>query len=96
MFDGFHTRDAVERLSCAGRQGGGGVGAGWRVGVAVCMCETAARSVTAYGRNATECRASRVELWNRQSEFALGFLYPQTVGPNVWMPPAEVRKLLCI
>ena len=36
--------------------------------------------VTAYGRNATERRASRVELWNQQSEFALGFLYPQTVG----------------
>jgi acetyl esterase/lipase len=36
--------------------------------------------VTAYGRNATELRASRVELWNQQSDFALGFLYPQTVG----------------
>ena len=36
--------------------------------------------VTAYGRNATERRASRVELWNQQGEFALGFLYPQTVG----------------
>lgn len=36
--------------------------------------------VTAYGRTAVERRASRVELWNQQSDFALGFLYPQTVG----------------
>ena len=36
--------------------------------------------VTAYGSTAAERRASRVELWNQQSDFALGFLYPQTVG----------------
>jgi len=36
--------------------------------------------VTAYGRNATERRDSRVELWNQQSDFALGILYPQTDG----------------
>lgn len=36
--------------------------------------------VTACGRNARERRASRVELWNQQADFALGFLYPQTVG----------------
>ena len=36
--------------------------------------------VTAYGGNASEMRESRVELWNRQGDFALGFLYPQTVG----------------
>ncbi|WP_395745709.1 alpha/beta hydrolase fold domain-containing protein [Prosthecobacter sp.] len=36
--------------------------------------------VTAYGKTAAERRASRVELWNQQSDFAAGFLYPQTVG----------------
>ena len=36
--------------------------------------------VTAHGATASERRASRVELWNQQGEFALGFLYPQTVG----------------
>jgi acetyl esterase/lipase len=36
--------------------------------------------VTAYGGNASEMRESRVELWNQQGDFALGFLYPQTVG----------------
>ncbi|MCB1206468.1 MAG: alpha/beta hydrolase fold domain-containing protein [Verrucomicrobiae bacterium] len=36
--------------------------------------------VTAYGMTAAERRASRVELWNRQADFSLGFLYPQTDG----------------
>lgn len=36
--------------------------------------------VTAYGSTASERRESRVELWNKQSDFALGFLYPQTDG----------------
>ena len=36
--------------------------------------------VTAYGATAGERRESRVELWDRQGDFALGFLYPQTVG----------------
>ncbi|MCB1208643.1 MAG: alpha/beta hydrolase fold domain-containing protein, partial [Verrucomicrobiales bacterium] len=36
--------------------------------------------VTAYGSSAAERRDSRVELWNQQSDFALGFLYPQTDG----------------
>ena len=36
--------------------------------------------VTAYGTTAAERRESRVELWNRQADFALGFLYPQTDG----------------
>ena len=36
--------------------------------------------VTAYGATAAERRRSRVELWNRQTDFAVGFLYPQTVG----------------
>lgn len=36
--------------------------------------------LTAYGASASERRESRVELWNRQGEFALGFLYPQTDG----------------
>jgi acetyl esterase/lipase len=41
--------------------------------------------VTACGRNARERRASRVELWNRQADFALGFLYPQTVGRETFV-----------
>lgn len=36
--------------------------------------------VTAYGITAAERRESRVQLWNRQGDFALGFLYPQTDG----------------
>jgi acetyl esterase/lipase len=36
--------------------------------------------VTAYGKTASERRASRVELWNAQERFAVGLLYPQTVG----------------
>lgn len=36
--------------------------------------------VTAYGATAADRRESRVELWNRQADFALGFLYPQTDG----------------
>ncbi len=36
--------------------------------------------VTAQGNTAAERRRSRVELWSKQSEFALGFLYPQTDG----------------
>lgn len=36
--------------------------------------------ITADGATAAERRDSRVELWNRQSDFALGFLYPQTDG----------------
>jgi acetyl esterase/lipase len=36
--------------------------------------------VTACGGNAAELRTSRVELWNKQGDFALGFLYPQTDG----------------
>lgn len=36
--------------------------------------------VTAYGQTAAERRASRVELWNAQERFAVGLLYPQTVG----------------
>ena len=36
--------------------------------------------VTAYGNTATQRRKSRVELWSKQSNFALGFMYPQTDG----------------
>ncbi|MES2736663.1 MAG: alpha/beta hydrolase fold domain-containing protein [Verrucomicrobiota bacterium] len=36
--------------------------------------------VTAYGNTASERRQSRMELWSKQGEFALGFLYPQTDG----------------
>ena len=36
--------------------------------------------VTAYGNTASERRKSRVELWSKHSEFALGFIYPQTDG----------------
>lgn len=41
--------------------------------------------VTACGRNARDRRASRVELWNQQADFALGFLYPQTVGRETFV-----------
>ena len=52
--------------------------------------------VTAYGANAMERRASRVELWNQQSDFALGFLYPQTVGREslVVATTAAARKAI--
>ena len=36
--------------------------------------------VTAYGNTATERRKSRVDLWSKQTKFALGFMYPQTDG----------------
>ena len=36
--------------------------------------------VTTSGDTAAKRRDSRVELWNQQSDFALGFLYPQTDG----------------
>ncbi|TWU25435.1 acetyl esterase [Novipirellula galeiformis] len=36
--------------------------------------------VTAYGNTAAQRRKSRVELWSKQAQFSLGFLYPQTVG----------------
>lgn len=36
--------------------------------------------VTAYGNTATQRRTSRVELWSKQENFALGFVYPQTDG----------------
>ncbi len=41
--------------------------------------------VTAYGATASARRTSRVELWNQQSDFALGFLYPQTVGRETFV-----------
>ncbi len=36
--------------------------------------------LTASGRTAAERRQSRVELWNKQSSYSLGLLYPQTDG----------------
>ena len=36
--------------------------------------------VTAYGNTASERRKSRVELWSKQSNLAMGFIYPQTDG----------------
>ncbi|TWU08949.1 acetyl esterase [Symmachiella macrocystis] len=36
--------------------------------------------VAAYGNTASERRKSRVELWSKQSNLALGFMYPQTIG----------------
>jgi acetyl esterase/lipase len=36
--------------------------------------------VTAHGDSAAARRKSRVELWEKQKHFLLGFLYPQTVG----------------
>ena len=40
--------------------------------------------VTAWGGNAGERRASRVELWNRQKGLILASLYPETDGRHVW------------
>lgn len=54
--------------------------------------------VTAYGSNATERRASRVELWNKQSDLALGFLYPQTDGRESFVVArtAAAKKLVAV
>ncbi len=54
--------------------------------------------VTATGRDASQRRASRVELWNRQAGFSLGFLYPQTEGREslVVATTAAAKKLLAV
>ncbi len=41
--------------------------------------------VTAWGRTAAERRQSRIELWQRQSEFSQGVLYPQTDGRDTYI-----------
>jgi len=41
--------------------------------------------VTAYGATASARRESRVELWNKQANFSLGFLYPQTDGRETFV-----------
>lgn len=52
--------------------------------------------VTAYGTTAAERRESRVELWNRQADFALGFLYPQTDGRDSFVvaTTAAAKKIV--
>jgi len=54
--------------------------------------------VTAYGSTASERRASRVELWGKQSDFALGFIYPQTDGREslVCATTAAAKKALAV
>ena len=54
--------------------------------------------VTAYGHTATERRQSRVELWSKQSEFALGFIYPQTDGREnlVCATTAAAKKTVAV
>lgn len=54
--------------------------------------------VTARGADAATRRASRVELWNRQDDLALGFLYPQTDGREslVVATTAAARKALAV
>ncbi|HRQ88571.1 MAG TPA: hypothetical protein PLA50_07225, partial [Bacteroidia bacterium] len=54
--------------------------------------------VTGYGTTASERRESRVELWNRQSDFALGFLYPQTDGRDsiVLATTAAAKKVVAV
>jgi hypothetical protein len=54
--------------------------------------------VTAYGTNGAERRESRVELWNRQADFALGFLYPQTDGRDSFVvaTTAAAKKIVAV
>lgn len=54
--------------------------------------------VTAYGTTAAERRESRVELWNRQADFALGFLYPQTDGRDSFVvaTTAAAKKIVAV
>ena len=54
--------------------------------------------VTAHGSTASERRRSRVELWSKQADFALGFLYPQTVGRAtvVCATSAAAKKALAV
>lgn len=54
--------------------------------------------VTAYGNSATERRKSRVELWSKQNNLALGFMYPQTEGRDslVCATTAAAKKTLAV
>lgn len=54
--------------------------------------------VTAYGTTASERRQSRIELWSKQGEFALGFIYPQTDGREslVCAITAEAKKAVAV
>lgn len=54
--------------------------------------------VTATGKDAHGRRSSRVELWNRQTGFSLGFLYPQTEGREslVVATTAAAKKLVAV
>ncbi len=52
--------------------------------------------VTSSGSNASERRACRISLWQRQAEFSQGFLYPQTDGRIFYVVSTskETRELL--
>lgn len=54
--------------------------------------------VTAYGDDATERRKSRVELWSKQQNLALGFMYPQTDGREslVCATSAAAKKAVAV
>lgn len=54
--------------------------------------------VTAYGNDAATRRASRAHLWNQQSRFSLGFLYPQTEGREslVVATTAAAKKIVAV
>ena len=54
--------------------------------------------VTAYGNSASERRKSRVELWSKQSNLALGFMYPQTDGREslVCATTAAAKKIVAV
>ncbi len=54
--------------------------------------------VTAYGDTASERRKSRVELWSKQGNLALGFMYPQTDGREslVCATTAAAKKVVSV
>lgn len=54
--------------------------------------------VTAYGNTASERRKSRVELWSKQGNLALGFMYPQTDGREslVCATSAAAKKVVAV
>ncbi|MCK5919999.1 MAG: alpha/beta hydrolase, partial [Methylococcales bacterium] len=54
--------------------------------------------VTAYGTDATARRKSRIEIWSKQSSFALGYMYPQTDGreSHVCAITAEAKKAVAV
>lgn len=54
--------------------------------------------VAAYGDKASERRQCRIELWSKQSNLALGFMYPQTDGREslVCTTTAKAKKAVAV